>query len=333
MTISIVIPTFNGEKYIEAAINSALSQTCPADEILVSDDNSTDRTLELCSKYGDKIKIYKNDNGPSGFVNGWNTAISHAECDYVSILHQDDLLSPDFIKEVKSGLSKHPHIKHVFVPCDYIDGYGKVIKETAYRDGRIHIYSGKEYIKAYQTQGSPHIHRCPGVVTHKSVFEKCSYRAEAGHIADDDFFYRVGQYTDIMGVLKPLAFYRLHSGSETGHLSDSILNSRLASDYIFQCRHLSENAILDDDAKSYFYRNAVFHSSKEVILGIINKDYPLFEKGKRDAVILKKELCLSMPMKAKIGILMERFVGLKFTSNIFNYAQVLSNLFSFHNNE
>lgn len=57
LTFSIVIPTYNGSDYIEQALQSALAQTRPADEIIVSDDNSTDATLEICRKYADRIKI------------------------------------------------------------------------------------------------------------------------------------------------------------------------------------------------------------------------------------------------------------------------------------
>ena len=75
MTISVVIPTYNGSRFVESAIQSVLNQTRPADEIIISDDNSKDNTLEICSQFGDKVKIYRNENGPSGFVNGWNNAI------------------------------------------------------------------------------------------------------------------------------------------------------------------------------------------------------------------------------------------------------------------
>lgn len=53
---SIVIPTYNGADFVEQALLSALSQTRTADEIIVSDDNSTDETIAICQKYADKIK-------------------------------------------------------------------------------------------------------------------------------------------------------------------------------------------------------------------------------------------------------------------------------------
>lgn len=252
MTISIVIPTYNGERFVEAAIVSVLSQTRPADEIVISDDNSTDSTLAICEKYEDKLKIFKNPNGPSGFVNGWNNAIAHSTGDYISILHQDDLLAPTFLEEMEKAIIANPDVKHLFAPCNYIDENGEIFKSPDYCDGTVKRYNGTEYSDAYRTTGTPHIHRCPGVITHRSIFDKCKYRAEAGHIADDDFFYRVGQYTDIIGIMKALASYRIHGGSETGHLDGKELTKRLLHDYHFQLKEMNNNTCLSRDTTSYF---------------------------------------------------------------------------------
>lgn len=254
MTFSIVIPTYNGSAYVEQAIRSIIQQTRKADEIIISDDNSTDQTLEICHKYTDSIKIYINMSGPSGFVNGWNHAISKATGDFISILHQDDLLSNTFLEEIEKALISHPDIKHLFVPCNYIDKDGKELSKPDYCTEEKVIYTGKEYVKAYQTVGHPHIHRCPGVITHKDIFKVCQYREEAGHIADDDFFYRVGQYTDVIGILKPLASYRIHQESETGHLKAPHLVKRLINDYTFQLEHFHENKLFIKKDKELFYK-------------------------------------------------------------------------------
>lgn len=252
MTFSIVIPTYNGAKFVEQALLSALRQTRAADEIIVSDDNSADNTLTICKKYADKIKIYRNPDGPSGFVNGWNHAIAHAQGEYISILHQDDLLEPTFLEEIEKALSIYPDVKHLFAPCKYIDANNRILQEPDYCNGEIKRYTGREYINAYQQVGHPHIHRCPGVVTHRDIFSVCKYREEAGHLADDDFFFRVGQYTDVVGILKPLASYREHKESETGHLEDAKLVMRLLRDMSFQLKHIKDNSLFTQTDISYF---------------------------------------------------------------------------------
>jgi glycosyltransferase involved in cell wall biosynthesis len=307
-TFSIVIPTYNGADFIEQALLSALNQTRKADEIIISDDNSTDETIDICQRYKDKIKIYHNSNGPSGFVNGWNIAITYATSEYISILHQDDLLAPTFLEEVEKALWIYPKARHFFVPCNYINEEGVSIQEPNYCDNLIHQYIGKEYVMAYQTIGHPHIHRCPGVVTHKDIFKVCSYRAEAGHIADDDFFYRVGQYTDVVGILKPLASYRLHQKSETGHLGNNRLIQRLANDYIFQLKHFSENKVFDKHAYQYFVYNAIHFAFNEYIIGVKYNDMDLMTQGIRNLKILKN-MNIVYPIKVKLFILFSWLFG------------------------
>ena len=318
MTFSIVIPTYNGADFIEQALQSALAQTRPADEIVISDDNSTDTTLEICQKYANRIKIYSNPRGPSGFVDGWNNAIAKATSEYISILHQDDVLAPTFLAEIEKALHIYPDVKHLFVPCNNIDATNHILQEPDYCSGEIKRYTGREYVKAYQTIGHPHIHRCPGVVTHRSIFSLCQYREEAGHIADDDFFYRVGQYTDVVGILKPLASYRLHNKSETGHISNHKLIQRLASDYIFQLKHFSENFIFDETIKLHFIKLAKHFIFNELIIGTQIDNLELIDKGRKELYILRKNFAINFSFREKGFLFFDQLLGLRITVKIFN---------------
>ncbi len=267
MTFSIVIPSYNGSAFIDQALRSALDQTRRPDEIVLSDDNSNDRTLEIAERYADKVRIVRNPNGPSGFVNGWNHAIDQASSDFVVLLHQDDLLYPTFLEEAEAVLKKYPEVKHLFAACDYIDETGNILQKPDYCNGETVLYDWTAYVKAYQQIGHPHIHRCPGVVTHRDILQRCRYNPEAGHIADDDFFFRVGRFTPVAGILKPLAAYRHHVGSETGHLTNTQLESRLARDYLFQLRQWTTTDRLPKEPFVYEYlrREAQKHVFREVI--------------------------------------------------------------------
>ncbi len=278
MKFTIVIPTYNGAEYIEEALLSAINQTRKADAVIVSDDNSTDNTLEICSRYKDEISIYKNENGPSGFVEGWNNAIRLVDDGYIAILHQDDLLAPTFLEEAEKTLELHSDVKHFFVPCNYIDGYGNIIRKIDCCDGSVKRYSGNEYVDAYRSVETWHIHRCPGVITHRSIFEVCSYRREAGHIADDDFFYRVGQYTDVVGLLKPLASYREHGKSETGHLNHAKLVFRLANDYLYQVEQGQYNTCVSASTYKYFSYWAAKYVFQEFVYALVNGDDILWKE-------------------------------------------------------
>lgn len=315
MKFTIVVPTYNGAAYIEEALLSAINQTRKADAIIVSDDNSTDNTLEICSRYKEEVTIYKNENGPSGFVEGWNNAIRLVDDGYIAILHQDDLLAPTFLEEAEKALSQNPDVKHFFVPCNYIDGGGDVIRMPDYCDGNVLRYSGMEYADAYRSVGSPHIHRCPGVITHRSIFDICKYRKEAGHIADDDFFYRVGQYTDVIGVMKPLASYREHNKSETGHISNIRLVTRLANDYLYQVEQSQYNTCISASTYEYFSYWATKYVFQEFVSAIVNKDKALFqmsEEHRKRLEILK----ITIDLKSKIVYSLPHILGMHLTSKI-----------------
>ncbi len=283
-TISIVIPVYNGERFLGQAISSALNQTRPADEIVVYDDSSRDTSVELARSFGDRVRVVCGQDGPSGFVNGWNKAISQATGDYIAILHQDDLLYADFIRKISEAIDRYPDVRHFFALCDYIDGRSEVMDAFPPMEKRLVRYTGREYVRAYQqTYGPiPHIHRCPGVVTHRSVFveDGCRYREAAGHIADDDFFYRVGQYTDVVGVLEPLAAYRQHSGSATSALDHLKMVRRLALDYLYQVRQWHGSEFLDLEQHRYFEHWALKYLFSLLLESLRYRDRELFNEAK-----------------------------------------------------
>jgi glycosyltransferase involved in cell wall biosynthesis len=206
-------------------------------------DKSSDATLEICKEYN--VDLYTNER-PTGFVAAWNRAARFSNGDFVTILHQDDLLDPDYLETVEQALMQYPRVGHLYVPCRYIDQHGNIDKRRtpmSKRTASAVLLSGSEYATRY-LQGvftGRHIHRCPGVMTRRELLlNSCQYREEAGHIADDDFFYRIGNYTDIICIPRILASYREHSKSATG--SVRIIEITLARDYLFQIRQEASRA-------------------------------------------------------------------------------------------
>lgn len=88
--VSVAMATYNGEKYIEEQLKTILNQLRPEDEVIVSDDGSTDRTLEIVNNLRDKrIKVF---NGPkNGVKQNFGNAISKCSGRYVFLADQDDI--------------------------------------------------------------------------------------------------------------------------------------------------------------------------------------------------------------------------------------------------
>jgi glycosyltransferase involved in cell wall biosynthesis len=261
MNLSIVIPVHNGEKFLPHTIRSALSQSRPADEILVVDNDSRDATAEIAKslEWGSKVK-YRFNSTSTGFVDSWNRAIELASGDFITLLHHDDLLYPGYLAKMTMALEKFPGARHLYAACNYIDEYGTVTGGPPEPwCGTPVRYSGTEYAKRYLAGvfSKRHIHRCPGVLTNRALLlDECCYRKEAGHIADDDFFMRVGAFTDVVGISEPLASYRNHSQSETGKADN--LTQRLARDYVFQAEyHRRPESLLDKEGLAIIDRLAV----------------------------------------------------------------------------
>lgn len=90
--ISVCMATYNGEKYLEEQLKSIILQLNPTDEIIISDDGSTDNTLDLVKKYQDKFSNIKFINGPQkGVVKNFENAINFAKGDIIFLCDQDDI--------------------------------------------------------------------------------------------------------------------------------------------------------------------------------------------------------------------------------------------------
>lgn len=97
--VSIVIPVYNRESVILETIDSALSQDYPNFEVVVVDNNSTDKTLEKISlRKDERLKVFRN-NRNIGPVRNWAKAIEYANGEFVKILWSDDLMHKSFLSK------------------------------------------------------------------------------------------------------------------------------------------------------------------------------------------------------------------------------------------
>ena len=120
--VSIVIPVYNGEKYVKQAIDSAINQTYDNIEIIVVNDGSKDKTEEICKTYGDKINYIKKENG--GVSTALNVALKHMTGEYFSWLSHDDIYYPNKIEEQIKEIEQKTIILSDY---DLIDNKGKLI--------------------------------------------------------------------------------------------------------------------------------------------------------------------------------------------------------------
>ncbi len=135
--LSVVLITYNSEKYLEKVLSSCSF----ANEIVIVDSNSTDRTIQIAKKY--KAKIYQKEW--QGFGKQKQTAINLAKNEWVFVLDSDEIITQNLQKEIEKTL-KNPTYKAYFVPrLNYF--FGKPIKRCGlYPDYTIRLFN-KKYAK------------------------------------------------------------------------------------------------------------------------------------------------------------------------------------------
>jgi len=106
--LSVLIDTFNHEKYIEQCVLSAIEQDFPAAdyEIVVVDDGSTDRTPEIVRKFAPRVRLLQKKNG--GQASAFNVAFPELRGEIISCLDGDDWFAPSKLKSVASAFEQNP---------------------------------------------------------------------------------------------------------------------------------------------------------------------------------------------------------------------------------
>jgi len=128
--VTIGIPTYNrADKYLKDAFRSALSQTYPNLEILVSDNCSSDNTEELITQLGDSRVRYHRHDTNIGAANNFNFCVDQAKGDYFLLLHSDDLIDPDFVDACMRAAEYSDDYGIIRTGARTIDAKGTIVKE------------------------------------------------------------------------------------------------------------------------------------------------------------------------------------------------------------
>jgi glycosyltransferase involved in cell wall biosynthesis len=108
MTISVIIPVFNGASFIDEAVESVLRQSRKVDEILVVDDGSTDGTVQIVERYADMVRLLPQAH--AGPAVARNRGIRFASGEYIALLDADDIMLSDRIGLQAARLEDSPEI-------------------------------------------------------------------------------------------------------------------------------------------------------------------------------------------------------------------------------
>ena len=195
--VSVIIPVFNGEKYIREAIDSVLNQTFKDFEVIVIDDGSKDNTLSIIKEYKSKIRWKSQEN--RGQASATNEGIKMAEGEYIAYLDADDVCMPERLEVEAEYLDDHLDVGLVYSSYCQMNSVGEVERVVKALPHNNFLLLQKDYIAR------------SSVVHRKNCLDEVGLFDESITGDDDwDMWIRISEKFGIGYVERPLVKYRVH---------------------------------------------------------------------------------------------------------------------------
>jgi glycosyltransferase involved in cell wall biosynthesis len=199
--ISIIMPVWNGEKFLAAAVDSLLAQTFTDFELLVIDDGSTDRTPEILRAYTDpRLRVLRLDHG--GIVVALNHGLSQAGADWVARLDADDISLPRRLELQWQAVNRRPRLVlcHTAVTC-----FG----EGSVSVGEARLPRSRSFMALRLCYQCPIVH---GTVLFKKTVALAvgGYLPEERHAEDFSLWGRLLEQGEFIALPEKLVRLRLH---------------------------------------------------------------------------------------------------------------------------
>ena len=218
--ISVIMSVYNGEAYLTEAVESVLSQTFRDFELVILDDGSTDRSLEIVRGYAardSRVRPITREN--RGLIASLNQLIDEARSPLLARMDADDRCHPERLAKQYAFLAAHP-------ACG-------VVGSWAHRMGvDSKVWPGRDYefpvtpAEVLAAIGYRSVLAHPAVMYRREVVRQAGgYRPAFKHVEDYDLWLRMADITEIYNIPEPLLTYRTHGDQVTSqHLLEQGIN-------------------------------------------------------------------------------------------------------------
>ncbi|WP_051189512.1 glycosyltransferase family 2 protein [Daejeonella oryzae] len=229
--VSVIIPTYNGEVYIQDCLNSVLNQTYKNIEVIVVDDDSKDNTREIIqANYLNFVKFVSNKVN-LGLIKSVNNCFSHCTGDFVIVLGQDDMMINDRIEKQVHFMEQNPDALGSFGNSYYIINNEKTNRKII----------NKETLKSFlfnSFNNSFFLYCCRVWYNSNSAIFKLDAVVKAGgysehmrNFGESFLFFKLGLMGPVRYQNEVLSYYRIHETNIFG--SKSKAEKKQTSEKIF----------------------------------------------------------------------------------------------------
>lgn len=303
--VSIIIPCHNAERWVGAAIESALGQTYPNTEVIVVDDGSTDRSLSAIKQFDSKITWRSTSNrGPCA---ARNTGLAAARGAWIQFLDADDLLHPGKVHHSLKACDIHPTVEFVWAPHMNINEQflSSACRNEGPEAGDLRVAVSDQALAAPYAPALAMFRR--------SFLDRVGpWNESLRRWVDLEYHSRIAALMPSYAIVdKPLYFYRQHSGDRISNSNANHSNIERALVSLTRARaNLEASNLLPEAYKSYlwpFYLQLALSSAK-------NRDKKMFLQLMETAADVRRSL--KFQVKCSIGAGCARLFGLKVTMAI-----------------
>ena len=261
--VSVIIPNYNYGYFLQDAIDSALRQTLPADEILVIDDCSSDDSREVIQRNAGSVKLCVNDRN-LGIVENFRKAVQMTQGDYVVFLGADNRFRPAFIERSKAALDADPGLAVAYGDISLFGPFARILAAQLEKCRRFRIArvfadtaTGEEIYHWQFPDGNgdlPELMKEGNCIHGSAMFRRDVYESVGGYRTvegvpeDRDLFGRiVAQKYRVARIPEPLLDYRQHSpGQANTQLSTSLVLAARSVE-LYQLRQQMAKVVAERD--------------------------------------------------------------------------------------
>lgn len=215
--VTVLVPVYNGARFLIESLESILAQTHRNLEIIVLDDASTDDTPQILASYSDRLRTIRQRSN-KGIYDNVNAGIRAAHGDFIAVYHADDIYAPNIVQRELAAFESHPEVGAVFCSDIFVDEAGREY-------GRLQL---PPEIRGSQPLSFPTVFnvllsykngflRCPGAMVRADVHARVGlYRQDLfRNTSDLDMWIRIAAAHPILVLDEHLYKYRHFAGQSS----------------------------------------------------------------------------------------------------------------------
>lgn len=209
--VSVVIPAYNHEKYVAQAIQSVLDQTFQDFEIVMTDDGSSDRTVDVIKSFNDpRIRLFCHLKNRGASIAA-NHSVQQAEGEFIAMLSSDDAFVAEKLEKQVDFLDQNPEIGAVFSHVQPIDQDGNDFADEHFYT-KIFLqsnHSRSEWLNRFFYEGNCLCH--PSALIRRQCYQEVGYYdSRFAQLPDFDFWVRLCSHYEIYILPAKLLKFRVH---------------------------------------------------------------------------------------------------------------------------